>query len=45
VTGKVLDQLNAETRGALADLDLDGQERLASVCEQLDPGVSPSHPY
>lgn len=45
VTGKVLDQLNAEARSALADLDLDAQERLAGVCAQLDPGVSPSHPY
>lgn len=45
VTGKVLDQLNAETRSALAGLDLDAQERLAQVCEQLDPGVSPSSPY
>lgn len=45
VTSTVLDQLNAETRSALGGLDLDAEERLATVCEQLDPGVSSSHPY
>lgn len=45
VTDRILEVLNEETRQALRDLDLDAQGRLATLCDELDPGVGPAHPY